>query len=182
MKNIFGHGAVAAALIALGFVFAGGAGAAGVPGTEPSDSFATLSGHVLPALARATPVVVEERMKAAAAEPELTLTVILRRTDEAGFQAYLHDVYDPASPIFRQFLTPAEVAERFGPAQGDYDAVRAHFEAQGFTLGEGSANRLTLMLNGTRTAAATALRVNVRDYRIGEQQFFANEAEPALPV
>ncbi len=116
MKDVFGQRAAAAALIAFGLAFSGGASAASVPGTQPSDNFVTLSGHVLPALAGAAPVVVAEQAKAATEAP-LSLTVILRRTDEAGFQAYLHDVYDPASPIFRKFLTPAEVTERFGPAR-----------------------------------------------------------------
>ncbi len=145
----------------------------------------TLPGHMLPALSRAQPAEPIEaatlRAKSAVTAP-ITLTVVLRRSDPAGFGAYLQDVYNPESANFRKFLSPTQVTERFGPSQSDYDAVRAHFEAQGFTLGEGSANRLTLMLNGTRTAAATALRVNIREYRIGEQQFFANDAEPALPV
>ncbi len=183
MKNVRGRDVAAAACVALCLAVASVSGAADVSGAQVSERLQTLSGHVLPALARAAPAVIEARVEAEAVEPSpLALTVVLRRTDEVGFQAYLHDVYDPASAIYRKFLTPAEVTERFGPSHADYDAVRTYFEAQGFALGEGSANRLTLTLNGTRSAAANALRVDIKDYRIGDRRFYANDTEPALPV
>src|SRR5215831_16471231 len=64
-----------------------------------------LPGHVLPALTGATPV---PPTPGAGAEP-LTLTVVLQRTDQAGFDRYLHEVYDPASPQFRHFLSQGEI-------------------------------------------------------------------------
>src|SRR5579864_3914590 len=83
-----------------------------------------LGGHVLPALARAAREPDWAKWptgKDATDAQEITLTIVLNRDDEAGFQRYLSDVYDPASPIFRKFLTPVQIAERFGPSQQAYD-------------------------------------------------------------
>src|SRR5258706_16399227 len=75
------------------------------------ESLVRLPGHVLDALERAT---VSAARPGAEADP-LTLTVTLRRADEAGFDRYLHDVYDPQSPRFRQFLSQSQITARFGP-------------------------------------------------------------------
>lgn len=72
-------------------------------------------------------------------------------------------------------------SDRFGPSQQDYVAVQAYFEQQGFTVTEGSANRLTLTVSGTRAQAQSALDVQISDYRIGNKTFYANNGEPSLP-
>lgn len=138
-----------------------------------------LTGHVLPALSAAQPVVTT--MAAPLAAEPLALTVVLRRSDPAGFENYLRDVYDPQSPQYRKFLNPQEVSDQFGPSQADYDAVRAYFEQQGFTVAEGSANRMTLTVNGTRVAAEKTLGVAINDYQLGERKFHANDSDPSLP-
>src|SRR5262249_16077044 len=97
-----------------------------------------LPGHVPDALSSAL----------ASAEPigsePVTLTIVLRRTDEEGFQAYLRDVYDPGSLNFRKYMSPQGLSERFGPSDADYEAVAGFFRNAGFSLLDGSANRLTL--------------------------------------
>ncbi len=137
-----------------------------------------LSGHVLPALAKAETV--SPQSKAAADEP-LTLTLGLKRDDQSGFERYLHDVYDSSSPNYRKFLSQKELAARFGPSQKNYDAVLRYLRENGFTLVEGSANRLTLTVRGSRAQAEQAFRVEIKDYRIKNLDFFANDSDPALP-
>jgi Pro-kumamolisin, activation domain/Bacterial Ig-like domain (group 1) len=144
---------------------------------------APLYGHVLPALTRATSIVPwgNIAMTKSAGAP-LALTLVLRRSDPEGFERYLEDVYDPRSPQFRKFMTPAEVTQRFGPSQDDYAAVTQYFEQQGFALDAEPANRMTMMVRGTRADAARALSVNINDYRIGDKSFYANDGDPALPA
>jgi Pro-kumamolisin, activation domain len=142
-----------------------------------------LNGHVLPALANATAVTgTDAALAARPADQPLTLTVVLRRNDADGFARYLNDVYDQNSPLYRQFLTPKEVTERFGPTQSDYDAVVQYFTQRGFAVGEGSLNRMTVTLNGTRGGAEQALAVSIGDYKIGARSFYANSNDPTLPA
>lgn len=145
----------------------------------PSAAPVRLPGHVLSALSGAKRVPASRQLSSA--EP-IGLTVVLRRSDPAGYERYLRDVYDPSSPAFRKFLTPRQVSDRFGPTPEDYSAVRAHFESHGLTVSEGSVNRLTLTLRGTRAEAERALSVTIGDFSLGERAFFANESDPALPA
>src|SRR5205814_5296603 len=128
------------------------------------------------ALARATRL--PERM---AADAPLTLTIILKRTDQAGFDRYFKDVYDQRSPSFRHFLSQHEIAARFGPTQNAYSAVLDYLRRNGFTLVEGSANRLTLTMRGTRAQAERAFSVEIWDFEDGQRRFFSNDRDPALP-
>src|SRR5690349_6817189 len=68
--------------------------------------------------------------------PQRTLRVILSlkfaHPNEA--QAYADAVSDPKSPLYRHYLTPAEIAERFGPSVGDYAKVVAYLRAQGLRI------------------------------------------------
>lgn len=116
-----------------------------------------------------------------ASEP-LTLTIVLRRDDETGFERFVSSVADPTSPQFRRFLGAEEIARRFGPSSSAYDAVERYLEAHGFAVVERSANRLTLTVRGTRTAAEAAFGTPINDYRFGARVFYANESEPQLPA
>lgn len=154
---------------------------------EPSARVA-LQGHVLPALARATPVIRAQSLAVADSSREaLTITIVLRRSDQSGFARYLNDLYDSRSPQFRKFLTPGQVSDRFGPSADDYAAVETYFVGQGFSVSQRSSNRLTMELTGTRQVAAKALATQILDYTLpgatdaSARRFFANATEPTLP-
>ena len=138
-----------------------------------------LAGHVLPALTTAT--LDSSKTKAITDDEPLTLTVVLNRSDPDGFAAYLADVYDPASPTFRQFLTPTQVSDRFGPSQAAYDSVQHYLADAKLQLVEASVNRMTLSVRGTRIDVERAFAVTINDYQQESRKFFANAAEPSLP-
>lgn len=121
-------------------------------GAAERDEAVRLQGHVLPALANAAR---GSASKSAASGPDgtMSLTVVLKRDDETGFQAYLRDVYDPHSPSFRHFLTQPDLSARFGPSAADYEDVSSFLQSQGFDISDRSANRRTLTAHGTRLQA-----------------------------
>ncbi len=137
-----------------------------------------LSGHVVPGLAKAT--IVPSSIKRDN-EP-ITLTIVLRRDDQPGFDRFLRDLYDPKSPGFHRFLTQQQIADRFGPSRADYNSVLHWMRSKGFAFERGSKNRLTLTMRGTRAQAEHAFDVRIGDYRIGDKSFYANQDEPGLPA
>jgi|GEM_PF-4350233 len=61
------------------------------------DGLVRLPGHVLPALAKATRLA----EKQGAGQQLMSLTRVLRRGEDAGFQRYWRDVYDTQARLFR---------------------------------------------------------------------------------
>ncbi len=49
----------------------------------------------------------------------MTLNIVLPLRDQAALENLLADLYDPPSPSYRRYLTPAEFTTRFG-----HDPVR----------------------------------------------------------
>jgi len=151
-------------------------------GTASAADLVPLDGHVLPALSGSAIEVVARDKAAIRGDEPVTLTIVLRREHQAAFDAFLAELYDPKSPMFRKYLATVEVSDRYGPSRESYDALRAYFEKQGFVLRESSANRMTLTLTGTRAMAEAALATPIVDYRIGDKAFRANADAPMLPA
>ncbi len=135
-----------------------------------------LSGSVSPVLARSTPDV-------AGAPRTLTLTVVLRRRDQRGFDRFLKAVQDPRSPRYRHFESQAQLTRRFGPSSRAYATVLAFLRRGGLKLLQGSANRLTLTVAGTRLQAERLFGVRIGGFRsMSGKRFYANDQGPALPA
>ena len=136
-----------------------------------------LPGHVLGVLARA------RRMPAVGAPgAPMTLTLTLRRDDQAGFERFLGAVYDRDSPEFHRFTTPRRLADRFGPSRRTYAALRDYLSARGLKVVETSTNRMTLTVRGSRAIVNRVLGTDVADYRDGKLNFYANSQDPVLPA
>src|SRR5262249_10333825 len=134
----------------------------------------TLSGHVISGLARFEP-------SPRPAEGDMTITIVLRRTDQAGFDEFLAALSDPGSSNYRRYLSQRELADRFGPSPSVYAGTLDFLTRHGFLLVEGSANRLTLTVRGSRAQAEQAFGVSIRDFKDGERIFHASLGEPVLP-
>jgi len=145
-------------------------------GPDPGPGRVRLPGHI-PAslLKRATALPTQ-------ADPGLmTLTMTLRRDDEAGFQRYLRDVYAPGSSTFRQFLTQPQLTRRFGPSSAAYEEVRAYLRTQGFQVVSGSRNHLTITVRGTRAQVESTFALHIRELEANGTRVFVNDADPAVP-
>jgi subtilase family serine protease len=115
----------------------------------------------------------------------MTLNVVLALSDPAGLDAFLKDVYNPASPVYRQFLTVAEFTERFGPSAADYDAVVQFVKGYGFAVVGGTRDGMNVQIKGPVSAVESAFHITMRTYQhpTENRTFYAPDREPtaALP-
>jgi hypothetical protein len=75
-------------------------------------------GHVPAAVARARLVPIGR----VAATNQMHITLGLPLRDRAALTNLLAQIYDPASPEFHHYLTPAQFTARFGPTPADYQS------------------------------------------------------------
>ncbi len=136
----------------------------------------SLQGHVPPALARLSPV---GRLPATNVLP-LAIGLPLRNKQE--LTNLLQSIYDPHSPAFHHYLTPAQFAEKFGPTEEDYRAVAAFAKASGLTVTATYSNRTVLDVTGPVSAIQQAFHLTLRTYSHPRENrlFFAPDAEPTL--
>jgi kumamolisin len=114
----------------------------------------------------------------------LQLDLVLPLRDPAGLKAFLADVYNPHSPNYRQFLTPAEFTARFGPTAEDYDTVLRFEQTYGFEVIGGSLDRREVQVKGTVANIEAAFHVNLQTYRhpAEDRTFYSPDREPTLDL
>ena len=112
----------------------------------------------------------------------LRLAIALPARDEAGLATFLRDLYDPANPNYRQYLTPAQFAERFGSSPAAYQAVVEYAQTNGLTVIERHLNRLVLDVEGNVSDIERTFQVTlgVYDHPTEGRQFFAPGTEPSI--
>jgi hypothetical protein len=171
-----GLSGIKAGMMALIICFLGMAESGAAPGWK------ILSGHVPPPVQRLTPI---GRLPGTS---QLWLAIGLPLRNQAGLDELLQQLYDPASPNFRKYLTPAEFTARFGPTEVDYALVKEFARTNGLVITATHANRLLLDVTGPATAVENAFHISLRTYRHPNEarDFFAPDTEPtvdaALPV
>ena len=114
----------------------------------------------------------------------LQLDLVLPLRDQAGLESFLKQLYNPASPSYRQFLTVPEFTARFGPTQENYDAVVRFAKTYGFEIVGGSPDGRDVQVKGTVAAIENAFHVNMRTYKhpTENREFYSPDSEPVLDL
>jgi uncharacterized repeat protein (TIGR01451 family) len=137
-----------------------------------------LRGHVPAAVADLQPV---SRLDAT---NRLHLAVGLPLRNSAALATLLRQIYDPASPNFHHYLTPAQFTDAFGPSEADYQAVAAFFKSSHWAVTAVHPNRVILDMEASVADVEKVLHVTLRVYNhpTEHRTFFAPDTEPSLDV
>ena len=109
----------------------------------------------------------------------LGVDVIVPLRDEKGLLKFAQQVNDPSSPIYRHFLTPAQIGESFGAASSDYSSAYNYFAKGGLAV-QGWPQRGALRVFGAQSALEAALHTSIGVYAIGDQTFYAPMSQPKV--
>jgi len=114
----------------------------------------------------------------------LQLDLVLPLRDPAGLKAFLADVYNPSSPNYRRFLTPAQFTARFGPTAEQYESVLRFANTYGLQVVGGSRDGMDVQVNGTVANIEAAFHVNMRTYShpTENRTFYSPDREPTLDL
>jgi len=110
--------------------------------------------------------------------------IALALRHQPDLEDFLQDVYDPSSSSYRHFVTVEEFTARFGPSQEDYDALIAFAKASGFTVVDGSRNRMDVILTGSAASVEKAFHVAMGVYQhpTENRTFYAPDREPTADL
>ncbi|MFZ1085280.1 MAG: protease pro-enzyme activation domain-containing protein [Terracidiphilus sp.] len=110
----------------------------------------------------------------------MQIDIVLPLRDPVGLDAFVADVYNPSSPNYRHFLTPAETSARFGPTQESWDALVSFAKDHGLTVVGGSLAKRDLVLTGEVSNIESAFNVTMRTYQHPTENrvFYSPDREP----
>jgi pseudomonalisin len=115
----------------------------------------------------------------------IDIGVMVRMQDAVGLAQYARDVNDPHSGRFHQFLTPDQVADRFGATKADYAAVQSYFASKGLAT-MGWRQRELLRVSGSQAALEAALGAKFGTFAKNGRTFYGLTSAPAaiarLPI
>lgn len=142
----------------------------------------TLPGHVPTVVSQLTAV------SPLSATNELHLAIGLPLRNREGLMSLLQQVYDPASPNYRHYLTPDEFTAQFGPTPEDYQTTLDFANANGLTVTHTHGTRTLVDVVGKVADVERAFHVKLMSYRhpVEARNFYAPDKEPtvdaSLPV
>jgi hypothetical protein len=107
-------------------------------------------------------------------KPTLDQTIELERL--------LEDQQNPESPLYHQWLSPEQYAERFGLGTADFEKVVEWIASEGFRIDHASNSRTYISFSGTAAQVRDTFGTPLRRYTVQGKRHFANELEAIVPV
>jgi subtilase family serine protease len=111
------------------------------------------------------------------------LILVLRRSPDrqAAFEALLAAQQDPASPQFHHWLTPAEIGQKYGPAQADIATVTHWLQNHGFTVDQVSNDHLAITFSGMASQVESTFHTEIHNLQVKGESHIANMSDPQIP-
>ena len=138
----------------------------------------TLPGH-LP-----SPVLRMKAVRRLAPEASLSLALGLPLRNREALTNLLEQLYDPASPRYRHYLSSGQFTEQFGPTEAEYQAAMAFARANGLEVTATHSNRILLDVRGSVRNIERAFQTTLGVYQhpTEPRTFYAPQNEPSVPA
>ncbi len=110
--------------------------------------------------------------------------IVLALRHQPELQDFLQELYDPSSSSYRQYVTPEQFTERFGPSQEEFNGLIAFGKASGFTLLGGSRDSMDVQFKAPVGAIEKAFHVTMGLYQhpTENRTFYAMDREPGVDL
>jgi len=113
-----------------------------------------------------------------------SITLQFRRTlaQQQALDRLLKDQQDPASPEYHKWLTPEQMAERFGLSAADVERIEAWLRSSGFRVDQIARGREWMVFSGKARQVELAFHVKIHRYRLHGKLHYAPVANPSIPA
>jgi subtilase family serine protease len=159
---------------------------AAAPAAEPlitqhvdESSLVTLGGNTRPEMTTAN-----DRGAVSDNTPLTHIYLQLKRSeaDEAAALQLVEDLHDRSSAQYHKWLTPAQVAARFGPNADDVATISTWLTSHGFTVHQVYAENGVIDFSGTAGAVREAFHTEIHNLSVKGQAHIANVGDPRIPA
>lgn len=121
------------------------------------------------------------RLEPASAQVSLAVSLPLR--NQKALDETLRRMYDPADPLYKQFLAPEEYTARFGPTQAHYNAVLNYLRASGMTVSQTYPTRTQVDVVGSVSRVNAAFGIQLKRFAAADGTTFrAADTSVTLPA
>ncbi len=100
---------------------------------------------------------------------------------QAALDALVEAQHDPRSPIYHQWITPAEYGARFGASGQDVARITSWLSEHGFVVNEITANQRQIVFSGNVGQVEDTFHTAIHRYLVGSVSHIANTQDPQIP-
>jgi len=108
----------------------------------------------------------------------IEVSIWLNPHNRAELDALASQLYDPASPKYRQFLSRSQFAARFAPTAEEAKTVQQFFEAHNLKVVKVASHNFFVRARGTVADVQSAFHVQLNNYQVGKKILRANDRDP----
>jgi len=144
-----------------------------------ADSYKTLPNHVPGAVSKH---ILQDQGPLPDLQP-FSMTIALELNNEADLDQKLHDLYDPKSPIYRHYLTPAQFRAAYGATADQIQAIKGYLSSYGITVSEIKPNGYLVSATGQAKGINAAFQTELHAYKDAKgSNYFAPSKELQVPA
>ncbi|HVO79032.1 MAG TPA: protease pro-enzyme activation domain-containing protein, partial [Candidatus Bathyarchaeia archaeon] len=133
-------------------------------------------------LANSTPRFVRTAQNLGPESPSkvINITVRLQLHNRAERDALLKQLYDPKSPLYQQWLTPAQYAARFGPTSQEATVVKEFLASHGLAVTSVHENNFYMNAQGSIADVQKAFNVQINRFLVSGETTFSNTGNVSI--
>jgi hypothetical protein len=113
---------------------------------------------------------------------QVGIGVGLLGANPAGEDAYLAGEYDPSSPLYGQFLDPADYEAQFGVPADRYNNALSWLGSTGLQVQVVPGSSEYILASGTVSQVQGLLSIQLKDFSSNGRAFYANVNAPTVPA
>ncbi len=110
----------------------------------------------------------------------INITVRLQQHNIAERDALLKQLYDPKSPLYQHWLTPAEYAARFGPTAQEATVVKDFLASHALAVTSAHQNHFYVNAQGSIADVQRAFNVQINRFNVNGQTIYSNTSNVSI--
>jgi subtilase family serine protease len=112
----------------------------------------------------------------------MTLLTVPTASQQKAIDHLLAQQQDRRSPLYHQWLTPEQYADRFGLSLNDIQKLTTWLQSQGFSIQSVARARNFIVFSGTVAQAQTAFQTQIHNFVINGKTNFSNTTPISIPA